>query len=81
MLSTCADLARADGYSIANIDVTIIAQDVLVGPHRDTMRLRVADAASMPVERVSVKATTTDRLGWIGRSEGLAAHAVVTINR
>lgn len=81
MLTTCADLVRSDGYSIGSIDVTVIVQDVRVAPHRDRMRQNVADAATIPIERVSVKATTTDHLGWIGRSEGLAAHAVVTISR
>lgn len=81
MLTTCADLVRSDGYAIGSIDVTIIVQDVRVSPHRDTMRGNLAEAATIPVERVSVKATTTDHLGWIGRGEGLASHAVVTINR
>lgn len=81
MLTTCADMVRAGGYSISSVDVTIIAQNVIVNPHRDLMRANLAEAASMPIERVSVKATTTDHLGWIGRSEGLAAHAVVTVGR
>jgi len=81
MLTTCADLVRSDGYSVASIDVTIIAQEVVVSPHREQMCQKLADAATVPVERISVKATTTDHLGWIGRSEGLAAHAVVTITR
>jgi 2-C-methyl-D-erythritol 2,4-cyclodiphosphate synthase len=81
MLTTCADMVRSEGYSISSVDVTIIAQEVQVNPHRDLMRTNIAVAASMPIERVSVKATTTDHLGWIGRSEGLAAHAVVTVSR
>lgn len=81
MLTTCADMVHTDGYSIASVDVTIIAQAVIINPHREEMRMRLAEAASMPVERVSVKATTTDHMGWIGRGEGLAAHAVVTISR
>ncbi len=81
MLTTCADMVHADGYAIASVDVTIIAQDVIINPHREHMRMRIAEAASMPFERVSVKATTTDHLGWIGRGEGLAAHAVVTVSR
>jgi 2-C-methyl-D-erythritol 2,4-cyclodiphosphate synthase len=81
MLSTCADLVRSDGYAISSVDVTIIVQEVRVSPHRDQMRANLSDAATIPIERVSVKATTTDHLGWIGRGEGLAAHAVVTISR
>jgi len=81
MLATCVSMVRTAGYSIANIDVTIVVQDVRIEPHRDEMRKRLAEATSMPVERVSVKATTTDHLGWIGRSEGLAAHAVATVVR
>jgi 2-C-methyl-D-erythritol 2,4-cyclodiphosphate synthase len=81
MLTTCADMVRSEGHSISSVDVTIIVQEVLVSPHRDLMRSKLAEAASMPIERVSVKATTTDHLGWIGRSEGLVAYAVVTVSR
>lgn len=81
MLTACADLVRTDGYSIGSIDVTIIVQEIVVSPHRARMRENLSLAATIPLERVSVKATTTDHLGWIGRAEGLAAHAVVTISR
>ncbi|MEZ5176344.1 MAG: 2-C-methyl-D-erythritol 2,4-cyclodiphosphate synthase [Acidimicrobiia bacterium] len=81
MLSTCTDMVNADGYTVSSIDVTIIAQQVRVAPHRDRMRTNLANATSTSLERVSVKGTTTDHLGWIGRNEGLAAVAVVTIAR
>lgn len=65
--------------SIQHIDVTIIAQMPQISPHRETMRKRIADLLSLTISQVSVKATTTDYLGFIGRKEGLAAHAIITV--
>ena len=61
-----------------HLDVTVVAEKVRVSPHRLDMRENLAGALRVGVERVSVKATTTDGLGFIGRDEGLAAVAVVT---
>ena len=79
LLVQCADMARSAGFTVVNCDVTVIAQDVRVAPYRDAMRERISASISLDVDRVSVKATTTDGLGWIGRGEGVAAQAVVTL--
>ncbi len=69
------------GYDIINADVTIIAESLMVGPHRDAMREALTSALRIPPANISVKATTTDGLGFIGTDQGLAAYAVVTIQR
>jgi 2-C-methyl-D-erythritol 2,4-cyclodiphosphate synthase len=81
LLATCAAMVRSSGFTIENCDVTVIAEDVRVAPHREAMRSRIAAAIASDVDRVSVKATTTDGLGWIGSGEGVAAQAVVTLAR
>lgn len=72
-------LVDAEGYRLVNVDVTVIAQRPRLGPHRDGMRKAIADALSLDPGAVSVKATTTDEMGSIGRAEGIAAHAVALI--
>jgi 2-C-methyl-D-erythritol 2,4-cyclodiphosphate synthase len=81
LLAACAAMVRSSGFTIENCDVTVIAEDVRVAPHREAMRSRIAAAIASDVDRVSVKATTTDGLGWIGAGEGVAAQAVVTLAR
>lgn len=71
-------LARR-GFAVVNLDVTVVAEKPKLAPHRDRMRESIASILSIDVERVSVKATTTDHLGFLGRGEGLAAFAVVLI--
>jgi 2-C-methyl-D-erythritol 4-phosphate cytidylyltransferase/2-C-methyl-D-erythritol 2,4-cyclodiphosphate synthase len=78
-LRHAAALVRARGGSIAALDVTIVCERPKIGPHRAAMIERVAAIAGIAAERVSVKATTTDKLGFTGRSEGIAAQAVATI--
>ena len=68
------------GGRIDHVDLTIIAEAPKIGPHRDQMRARIAEILSLPPERVSVKATTTERLGFTGRREGIAAQAVATLS-
>jgi len=72
-------LAEAAGYRIGNVDVTIICETPKIGPHRDAMRARLAGLLQTPIDAVSVKATTTERLGFTGRSEGIAAQAAATL--
>jgi len=72
-------LARTAGFAIGNVDVTIICEAPKIGPHRDSMRARLAQLLGTGVEAVSVKATTTERLGFAGRSEGIAAQAAATL--
>ncbi len=64
---------------MAHADVTILCEEPRVSPHREVMRQRIAAILAIPVERVSVKATTTEKLGFIGRAEGIAAQAVATV--
>jgi 2-C-methyl-D-erythritol 2,4-cyclodiphosphate synthase len=64
---------------VGNADVTVIAEAPKVGPVRDQMRRRLAELLAVAPENVNIKATTTERLGFLGRSEGIAAHAVVLL--
>jgi 2-C-methyl-D-erythritol 4-phosphate cytidylyltransferase/2-C-methyl-D-erythritol 2,4-cyclodiphosphate synthase len=78
-LRHAADLVRARGGVIVAGDVTIICEHPKIGPHRAAMIKRVAAILGIAAERVSVKATTTDRLGFTGRGEGIAAQAIATV--
>jgi len=64
---------------LVNVDITIICERPKIGPHRDAMRARLASLLGLAQSRVSVKATTTERLGFTGRGEGIAAQALVTL--
>ncbi len=76
-----ARLAKAAGYRIGNIDLTIICEAPKIGPHRDAMRNRLAELLDTAVGAISIKATTTERLGFTGRAEGIAVQAVATLLR
>ena len=78
-LRHAAELVAARGGTIVNVDVTIICERPKVGPHRAAMAQKVAEILAIAADRVSVKATTTDRLGFTGRGEGIAAQAVATV--
>jgi 2-C-methyl-D-erythritol 4-phosphate cytidylyltransferase/2-C-methyl-D-erythritol 2,4-cyclodiphosphate synthase len=78
-LAYARDLVAQAGGRIAHVDVTIICEVPRIGPHRDAMRARIADLLRLPLARTSIKATTTERLGFTGRGEGIAAQAVATI--
>ena len=78
-LAHAVSLVAAKGYKIANIDVTIICEAPKIGPHREKMRHRVAEILQIDSDAVSIKATTTERLGYTGRGEGIAAQAVATL--
>lgn len=78
-LAHAAQLVRRAGGTIDFVDCTIICEAPKVGPHRDAMRSRVAEILGIPVGSVSIKATTTERLGFTGRREGIAAQAVANI--
>lgn len=72
-------LLRAAGFAVVNADLTVIAETPRVGPHREAIRREVARLLEVPVERVNLKATTTERLGFLGRGEGIAAQAAVLL--
>ena len=76
MPSNCS---AAKGAIIDHVDCTIIAEEPKVGPHRAAMRARIAEIAGLTVDQVSIKATTTEGLGFTGRREGIAAQAVASI--
>jgi len=78
-LRHAGDLVSAQGGAVAAVDLTIICERPKIGPHRAAMVERIAAILGVAVGRVSVKATTTDRLGFTGRGEGIAAAAVATV--
>ncbi len=80
-LAHAALLAGEAGYRLGNLDVTIICEAPKIGPHRDAMRAKLASIAGVDIACVNVKATTTERLGFAGRGEGIAAEAVATLLR
>ncbi|MCZ8131321.1 MAG: 2-C-methyl-D-erythritol 4-phosphate cytidylyltransferase [Steroidobacteraceae bacterium] len=77
----CVALVHERGWAVVNADLTLLAEAPRVGPHRDEIRAHVAHALGVPVDAVNVKATTTEKLGFSGRREGLAAQAVVLLDR
>ena len=76
LLSEVVSRLHAAGYRVGNVDATILAQKPKLAPHIDAMREKLAEQLAVDVSRVSVKATTEERLGFTGREEGIAAHAV-----
>lgn len=80
-LSHAAQLVAQAGYAVSNIDLTIICEKPKIGPHRDAMRQRLAEVLAVDIAVVSVKATTTEKLGFTGREEGIAAQAAVSLFR
>ncbi|MEI7933186.1 MAG: 2-C-methyl-D-erythritol 2,4-cyclodiphosphate synthase, partial [Alphaproteobacteria bacterium] len=79
-LQHAAELVRARGGTICNVDVTLICERPRVGPYRLEMRTRIAEILGVSVGQVSVKATTTEGMGFTGRGEGLAAQAIATVD-
>lgn len=79
LLRRVVEIVTAKGYSIGNVDITIIAQRPKMLPFIEEMRQRVADDLGVDIDAVSVKATTTERLGFTGRGEGIAAQASALI--
>jgi 2-C-methyl-D-erythritol 2,4-cyclodiphosphate synthase len=79
LLTRVLELVRDKGWKLANLDSTIIAQAPRMAPHILAMRTRLAADFNVEVGRINVKATTTEQLGFIGRGEGIAAHAVVLL--
>jgi 2-C-methyl-D-erythritol 4-phosphate cytidylyltransferase/2-C-methyl-D-erythritol 2,4-cyclodiphosphate synthase len=74
-------LVERAGAKLTHVDVTLICEEPRISPHREKMRERTGEVLGLPLERVSVKATTTERLGFLGRGEGLAAQASATVLR
>ena len=74
-------VARKAGYAPSNVDLTILCEAPKIKPHREKMRARLAELLGLPLDCVSVKATTTERLGFTGREEGIEARAAVMMNK
>ncbi|XDA96706.1 bifunctional 2-C-methyl-D-erythritol 4-phosphate cytidylyltransferase/2-C-methyl-D-erythritol 2,4-cyclodiphosphate synthase [Sulfitobacter sp. LCG007] len=80
-LSHAAEMARKDGYAITNIDCTLICEHPKIGPHAEAMRAELSRITGTAPDRISVKATTSERLGFTGRGEGIACIATATLVR
>lgn len=80
-LAHAARLVTDAGYAVGNIDLTIICEAPKIGPHRQAMRERIADLLGVDINAISVKATTSERLGFTGRGEGIAAQAIASVIR
>lgn len=76
LLQACRDRIRAAGYRVHNLDALICAQAPKMAPHIETMRANIARALQLDVDAVNVKATTTERLGFVGDGSGISAYAV-----
>lgn len=81
LLAAVADKVRAEGYDILDVDSVIAAQAPKLSPYREAMRENLARAMGIAVDNVGVKATTTERLGFEGREEGISATAVCLLHR
>jgi len=78
-LAHAAERVRARGGAIVHLDLTLVCEAPKIGPHREAMRAHVAEIAGVDIGRVAVKATTTERLGFTGRAEGIACLATATV--
>jgi 2-C-methyl-D-erythritol 2,4-cyclodiphosphate synthase len=81
LLQRAYEVVKGDGFELVNADCVLIGEQPRIAPVRDAMRARLAGALGVTPEQVAVRATTTDRLGFTGRGEGLAAQAVVLLVR
>lgn len=81
LLERCCEMAAGLGWRVHNVDSSVAAQEPRLAPHREEMRSNLARGCGVGTDRVSVKATTTEGLGFAGRGEGMAAQAVVTLVR
>ena len=79
ILEKCRDLALEMQLRIINVDSTLVAEAPKVLPHRDAMRINIGTALGIPPERVGIKATTNETMGFVGRKEGIAAMAVAQV--
>jgi 2-C-methyl-D-erythritol 2,4-cyclodiphosphate synthase len=81
MLASAVERLRGHGWAVNQVDVTVVAEQPKIAPHRDEMRARLAGALGVAPDCVSVKGKTNEGMGWIGRAEGIACMAVATIVR
>jgi 2-C-methyl-D-erythritol 2,4-cyclodiphosphate synthase len=81
LLERAMEVVREEGWELVNADCILVGEEPRIAPRRDEMRAALAQAAGADVRQVTVRATTTDGLGFAGRAEGLAAHAVALLRR
>lgn len=81
LLADTVNLLSSKGYAVGNVDITIIAEAPKINPHIESMRQILADIINIQLDDISIKATTTEKLGFTGRREGIAAQAVALIYR
>jgi 2-C-methyl-D-erythritol 2,4-cyclodiphosphate synthase len=79
ILAKCRELAAEHGATLSNIDSTVIAEVPKILPHRDAMRAKIGSALGLPPHLIGIKATTNEKMGFVGREEGIAAMAVAAI--
>ncbi|MDD1014677.1 2-C-methyl-D-erythritol 2,4-cyclodiphosphate synthase [Pseudomonas rubra] len=79
LLRHIVKIVQAKGWKVGNVDATIVAQAPKMAPHIDTMRQLIAQDLQIELDQVNVKATTTEKLGFTGREEGIAVHAVALL--
>lgn len=79
LLKTAAELMRSEGFQLNNLDATIVAQEPKLAPHLKIMRENFAATLAAPLDRINLKATTSERLGFCGKQEGMEAFAVVSL--
>ncbi|MBA1189720.1 2-C-methyl-D-erythritol 2,4-cyclodiphosphate synthase [Pseudomonas entomophila] len=79
LLRHVVSIVRAKGWSVGNVDATIVAQAPKMAPHIERMRTLIAEDLNVQLDQVNVKATTTEKLGFTGREEGIAVHAVALL--
>lgn len=79
ILTKAADLARENGYTLSNIDSTLVAEAPRVLPHAPAMKEKMGDALGLSPERIGIKATTNETMGFVGRQEGIAALATALV--
>ncbi len=79
LLASAVERVREAGFQPGNVDVVVVSESIRVGPVADRMRARVADVLDVPRTRVSIKGKSNEGMGWVGRGEGLAVHAVALV--
>jgi 2-C-methyl-D-erythritol 2,4-cyclodiphosphate synthase len=81
LLEACAQMARTAGYELANVDATVVVEAPRLAPHLDAVRARVAEVLRIEIDAVSVKAKTSEGMGYTGDGTGIAAYAVAALVR
>jgi 2-C-methyl-D-erythritol 2,4-cyclodiphosphate synthase len=81
LLADSVKLVRDAGWEIQNIDSTLVLEKPKIAPHIDTMKAAIAERAGIQMDQISIKATTNEKMGFIGREEGVVAHAVALLMR